>query len=77
VTVDEQAFIARVDGAIASIEVRAPAMNALRQVPMDLIAVAVMRQCASDGAAYPFSEASLEHALFALGRRYKGLASPE
>ncbi len=69
-TPDEQAFMDRVDGALASVEARVPSAQRLRQIPMDMVAVSVMRQLARDGAVVPFSDVDLDRAVIAVMTRH-------
>lgn len=68
-TPDEQAWMARVDGALLALETRSPAVQRLRSIPMDMIAVAVMRQLARDGASLPFTAAAVDRALLDIEQR--------
>jgi hypothetical protein len=65
----EQEWVDQVDAALLALEARVPVMQRLRSIPLDLIAVAVMKQLAKDGASQPFTPASLEHALTEIGHR--------
>jgi hypothetical protein len=52
-----------------------PLTQRLRQIPMDMIAVAVMRQMASQGAPTLTETAAIEDALLTIARR-NGSAPP-
>lgn len=71
-TSDEQAWMDRVDGALLALEVRAPAVQRLRSIPMDMIAVSVMRQLARDGAPMPFTTEAIDRAILEIEHRNSG-----
>lgn len=68
-TADEQAFVDQVDRAVLDLEGRQPSVGRLRSIPMDLVAVAVMKQLARDGAAMPFSVEAIEQAITSVASR--------
>lgn len=68
-TPDEQAFMDRVDGTLASLEVRVPLTQRLRQIPMDMIAIAVMREMATRGVPTLTETPAIEDALLTIARR--------
>lgn len=62
----------RVDGALLALADRAPAVQRLRSIPMDMLAVAVMRQLARDGAEMPFSSQAIDRAILEIEDRNRG-----
>lgn len=68
-TPDEQAFADRVDGVLASMEAGTPSLRRLRQIPMDLVLVAVMRQMSRDGAPDLLNDAAITIALTEIADR--------
>ncbi len=68
-TPDEQAFVDRIEGAILTLEVRRPSMQRLRQIPMDMVAVAVMRQLSKSGVQQPFDDQDVREALLDIASR--------
>lgn len=71
-TPDDQAWMDRVDGALLALADRAPAVHRLRSIPMDMLAVAVMRQLARDGAEMPFSSQAIDRAILEIEDRNRG-----
>lgn len=71
-TPDDQAWMDRVDGALLALADRAPAVQRLRSIPMDMLAVAVMRQLARDGAEMPFSSQAIDRAILEIEDRNRG-----
>jgi hypothetical protein len=71
-TPDEQAWMDRVDAALRALETSAPAVQRLRSIPMDMIAVSVMRQLARDGAVMPFTADAIDRAILDIEHRNRG-----
>jgi len=69
-TPDEQAWMDRVDAALLALETRVPVVQRLRSFPMDVIAVAVMKQLARTyHAVPPFTSREVDQALLDVAQR--------
>lgn len=71
-TPDEQAWMECVDAAMLALELRAPAVQRLRSVPMDMIAISVMRQLARSDVKMPFTPEVIDWAILEVEQRNRG-----
>jgi len=71
-TEGEQAWLGRVEGALAAVEAVTASESRVREVPMDLVAIATMKELARMGVVEPFPDASVTLALRRVIHRYSG-----
>lgn len=64
-----QEFVDRLDTRLTACEGRLPKTARLRQIPMDMVALAVMRQLARDHAPLPFTDDEIDTAIFSVLNR--------